>query len=106
MKQVKSDFERLSMVLLNGHKEAPLCTHLHRVGAQFVVYTSLTIYKHTPLPLSLIHPSSPRPSQGQPVFLVIRGMELQWMESEGTSPTTIQPINRIRVWGIGLENDR
>jgi hypothetical protein len=33
-------------------------------------------------------------------------MELQWVEPEASSPTTIQPINRIRVWGIGLENDR
>jgi amyloid beta (A4) precursor protein-binding family B protein 2 (Fe65-like) len=45
-------------------------------------------------------------TKGQPIFLVIRGMELQWVEPEASSPTTIQPINRIRVWGIGLENDR
>lgn len=28
------------------------------------------------------------------------------MEPESSCPATIQPINRIRVWGIGLENER
>ena len=45
-------------------------------------------------------------TQGKAIFLTIRGMELQWVEPESSCPATIQPINRIRVWGIGIDNDR
>jgi amyloid beta (A4) precursor protein-binding family B protein 2 (Fe65-like) len=45
-------------------------------------------------------------AKGKAIFLTIRGMELQWVEPESSCPATIQPINRIRVWGIGIDNDR
>jgi len=31
---------------------------------------------------------------------------LCWLDPETSSPTATQPINKIRVWGIGLENEK
>ena len=33
-------------------------------------------------------------------------MELRWLNPADSSISVVTPINRIRVWGIGLENDR
>ncbi len=44
--------------------------------------------------------------QGKVVFLQIQGMELRWLNPETSNPHAVQPINKIRVWGIGLENER
>lgn len=43
---------------------------------------------------------------GKPVFLQIQGRELRWLEPTTSQASFSQPINRIRVWGIGLENER
>ena len=62
-------------------------------------------------PLSLSLPLSPSLSlltflQGRVVFLQVQGMDLKWLDPETGNPISVQPINKIRVWGIGLENDR
>jgi len=44
--------------------------------------------------------------QSRAVFLQIQGMDFKWLEPETSAPISVQPINRIRVWGIGLENER
>ena len=44
--------------------------------------------------------------QGEAVFLQVKGLELRWINPETSATRIVQPINRIRVWGIGLDNDR
>ena len=40
------------------------------------------------------------------VYLQIQGMVIHWLDPETSNVIVSQPINRIRVWGIGQENDR
>ncbi len=40
------------------------------------------------------------------LFLQVHGATLRWLDPETSSPTLIQPINKIRVWGIGIDNER
>ena len=40
------------------------------------------------------------------MFLQVHNADLRWLDPETSTPTTTQPINKIRVWGIGLENER
>ena len=40
------------------------------------------------------------------MFLQVHNTDLCWLDPETSTPTTTQPINKIRVWGIGLENER
>ncbi len=36
----------------------------------------------------------------------MKGMNFHWLDPSTQAPITTQLINRIRVWGIGLENER
>ncbi len=40
------------------------------------------------------------------MFLQVHNASLRWLDPETSSPTLTQPINKIRVWGIGLDNER
>ena len=40
------------------------------------------------------------------VLLAVKGLTLAWLHPQNHVPIVTQPINRIRVWGIGLDNDR
>jgi len=40
------------------------------------------------------------------VLLAVRGLTFLWLHPQSNVPITAQPINRIRVWGIGLDNDK
>lgn len=40
------------------------------------------------------------------MFLQVHNADLRWLDPETSTPTTTQAINKIRVWGIGLENER
>ena len=44
--------------------------------------------------------------QGKEVFLQIHGMELRLLDPESSTVLSVQVINKIRVWGIGSENER
>jgi hypothetical protein len=44
--------------------------------------------------------------QCEEVLLQVKGMELQLLKPGSSVPMATQLINRIRVWGIGLENER
>lgn len=44
--------------------------------------------------------------QGEAVFLQVKGLDFFWLHPQTLSQLRVQPINRIRVWGIGLENER
>ena len=44
--------------------------------------------------------------QGKVVTIQIEDMQMKWISPESTTPLCVQPIGKIRVWGIGLENER
>lgn len=44
--------------------------------------------------------------QGEEMLLQVKGMHFHWLDIAARAPITTQLINRIRVWGIGLENER
>ena len=57
------------------------------------------MFKHT-------HKHTHTHMQDKTVFLQIHNANLRWLDPETSTPTLTQPINKIRVWGIGLENDK
>ena len=46
------------------------------------------------------------PVQDSKVYLQVHNAALRWLDPDTSSPTLTQPINKIRVWGIGLDNER
>lgn len=50
--------------------------------------------------------SSAAIEKGKVVTLQIEDMIMKWLSPESSTPLCVQPIGKIRVWGIGLENDR
>lgn len=44
--------------------------------------------------------------QGKVVTIQIEDMQMKWLSPESTTPLCVQAIGKIRVWGIGLENER
>ncbi|XP_065886432.1 uncharacterized protein [Dysidea avara] len=44
--------------------------------------------------------------QGKEVFIQISGLELRLLDPGSSTVLSAQLINKIRVWGIGVENDR
>lgn len=44
--------------------------------------------------------------QGKEVFLQIQGLELRLLDPRSSIVLSVQQINKIRVWGIGKENER
>lgn len=50
--------------------------------------------------------SSAAVDKGKVVTIQIEDMQMKWISPESTTPLCVQPIGKIRVWGIGLENER
>ena len=40
------------------------------------------------------------------MFLQIQGMELRLLDPKSSTVLSVQLINKIRVWGIGKDNER
>eukprot|EP00731_Ephydatia_muelleri_P030773 Em0022g287a len=50
--------------------------------------------------------SSAAIDKGKVVTIQIEDMQMKWLSPESTTPLCVQAIGKIRVWGIGLENER